>query len=365
MRFVAALGELGHAAVGRKVERLKGLHSLGKRQIRWRIKGHKLKATETIGDSLLDRVEVPATGEQLTVDLDVWHADLPVSRHRKHLATAGDEFGTSPDYSPTVELLGNEPSARVGTQPVGQQRHFHAQKFADFFQIGKSKRKKMVKISLTNEAEFRRMVEQYAAKTGKGLERGVKEIAMSSARALAQKVQPFGLGKDKGAKFIANIGRQIDQAYIGVNLGAYPATNSMEEAHMSQRKNGKIRPRKFRKERGQPWLKLITQAQKEEYKRKIQKKAGRAKGAWVQAGNSLNAGKMSGVPDWIKRHATSGYGGSSVTGFGLDTVVELYNKTPYLRSIQRDRDVQAALITGRKNGFKRLQTILEKLNKTV
>lgn len=209
------------------------------------------------------------------------------------------------------------------------------------------------------------MVEEYAAKTGKGLERGVKEIAMSSARRLAMKVQPFGLGKDKGAKFIANIGRQIDQAYIGVNLGAYPATNSMEEAHMSQRKNGKIRPRKFRKEKGQPWLKLITQAQKEEYKRKIQKKAGRAKGAWVQAGNSLNVGKMSGVTDWIKRHSTSGYGGSSVTGLGFNTVVELFNKTPYLRSIQRDRDVQAALIAGRQKGFERLEIILKKLNKTI
>lgn len=365
MRFVAALGELGDPAVCRKVERLKALDALGKRQIRWRIEGHKLKAAETIGDALLDRVEVAATGKQLAIDLDVWHSDLPVTRHRKYLAAAGHKLGASPDHAPAVELLGNEPSARVSTQPVGQQRHFHAQESGVFFWIGNPKTKKVVKISLTNEAEFRRMVEQYAAKTGKGLERGVKEIAMSSARALAQKVQPFGLGKDKGEKFIANIGRQIDQAYIGVNLGAYPATNSMEEAHMIQRKNGKIRPRKFRKEKGQPWLKLITQAQKEEYKRKIQKKAGRAKGAWVQAGNSLNSGKMSGVPDWIKRHATSAYGGSVITGMGLDTVVELYNKTPYLRSIQRDRDVQAALITGRKNGFKRLKTILEKLNKTI
>lgn len=220
----------------------------------------------------------------------------------------------------------------------------------------------MVKISLENEKEFRRMVEEYAAKTGKGLERGVKEMALSTARALAMKVQPFGLSAEIGERFIANIGRQIDQVYIGVNLGAYPATNSMEDAHMGQRKRGKVKARKFTKEQGQRWLKLITQAQKEEYKRKIQKKAGRAKGAWISSGNSLDVGKIK-VDKWIDRHSTSSFGGSRVTGMGLDTVVELYNKTPYLRSIQRDRNVQTALGMGRKNGFKRIKIILEAINK--
>lgn len=223
----------------------------------------------------------------------------------------------------------------------------------------------MVRVQLENERQFKRMLEEYARKSGKEVAVGIKEVALSSARELTKKVQPYGITSAKGEKFIQNIGRQVDQVYIGVNLGAYPATNDIESAHRDARRNGVVRPRKFRKQQGQPWLGLIKQSEKEIYKRKQQAKAGRAKGAWVEAGNSLRIAKLSGIPKWISRNASAGYGGSDVIGTGWKTTIMLWNRTPYLRRIQKDSAVQRALADGRKNGFRRLEKILQKLNKTI
>jgi hypothetical protein len=221
-----------------------------------------------------------------------------------------------------------------------------------------------VKINIELDKESRRAMEatlqQFADLTGKGVETGVKEIALSSARRLAMTVQPYGVGSAKGAKFIESIGMQVDAAYLGTNLGAFPATGSMAQAHRNARRNGKVPYRQFRKEKGKPWLGLITQAEKEQYKRTVQRKAGRAKAAWISAAESLGVGKMSGIAKWIRRHVPSGYGAHSLAGSGLKLEVTLENKTPYLSAIQKDRDVQKALSDGLKNGFRRLEIIVEK-----
>lgn len=215
---------------------------------------------------------------------------------------------------------------------------------------------------LIGASETKKLLDKFSKSTGKAVETGIKEIAMSSARALCIKVQPFGVKASRGKQFIENVGRQVDQAFFGVNLGAYPATNDIKQAHYAARRNGKVPPRQFRKERGKKWLGLISESDKQSYRVKAQAKAGRAKGAWVESGNSLGVAKMSGIPQWISRHDSTGYGGHKMEGRSLSAQVSLWNKTPYIRSIQPDSAVKAALAQGRKNGIKRMEKIIKKVS---
>lgn len=207
-------------------------------------------------------------------------------------------------------------------------------------------------------------LEEFAMRTGKSVEDGINEIAMSAGRRLAHTVQPFGLTAAKGAKFIKSIGNQVDQTWFGVNLGAYPATGDIKKAHYDQRmsgsgRKGSVKFRQFRKERGQKWLDLIDVAQKEEYKRKQQAKAGRAKGAWVSATNSIGGKRLSGVAAWIERHDKNSLGTANKTGKGMEYKVSLENRTSYLPHIQPARKVAESITFGLKNGLKRMQKVID------
>jgi hypothetical protein len=225
-----------------------------------------------------------------------------------------------------------------------------------------------IEITAESRAEFRRVLNAYSEAAGKGVDEGIREIGLSTARELAEKFQPWGLKSAKGAKFIKNIGHQVDRAYLGTNLGAFPPTSNMREAHYGARKKGgreagQVPERLFRKEKGKPWLGLIDQATKEQYKRQAQAKAGRAKAAWISAGNELTKAKISGIPNWISRHIPSSYGYSSVTGSGMKTEVELVNRTPYAKYKQTNAQIKSAIKAGEKKGLKRLQIIIRAIEK--
>ena len=201
-------------------------------------------------------------------------------------------------------------------------------------------------------------------RAGKSVEESIEVMAMSSGRQLAHTVQPYGLGSAKGAKFIKRIGNQVDQVWFGTNLGAYPSTGDIKAAHYGQRMNGdkkgNVEYRKFRKERGQKWLDLISVGEKEAYKRKQQAKAGQAKGAWVAAANSVGKAKLSGVAAWIARHDKSSYGLSQKSGEGLKYKVSMENSTKYISyRIQPKKEVNSALRSGLKNGQKHLQHVID------
>jgi len=226
--------------------------------------------------------------------------------------------------------------------------------------------KMKIEMELTPESrrEFKRILKVYSDATGKGVDLGIREIGLSTARELAHKFQPYGLKSDKGEKFIQSIGHQVDRAYLGVNLGAFPATTDMKQAHLSARKTGgrkkgQVPDRLFRKEQGKPWLGLISQKQKEIYKRTVQAKAGRAKAAWIEAGNQLTKATISGVAKWITRHLPSGYGRAEVSGERLKTQVELINLTPYAKHKQTNAQIKSAIKAGEKNGLKRMVHIIK------
>ena len=206
-------------------------------------------------------------------------------------------------------------------------------------------------------------LQEFAKLTGKTVEDGINDIARSVARKLAEQVQPYGLKSDKGEKFKKSIGHQVDRVWFGVNMGAFPATTDMKAAHYSARngsRKGTVPHRLFRKEKGKPWLDLIPGTERDSYKRKAQAKAGRAKGAWVEAANAIGGPKLSGIADWIGRHASGGFGSASKTGKGLGYQVTLENRTPYLGRILPAATVAKSMANGLKNGFTRLQKIIDK-----
>lgn len=218
------------------------------------------------------------------------------------------------------------------------------------FEIDKASRKK-----------FEDTLKKFADVTGKSVEDGINEIALSSAKRLAFTMQPYGLNKSIGKVFQANIGRQVDTAWFGTNLGAYPQTSEMRQAHNNARVNGRVPPRLFRKEKGKPWLDLISAEERNTYKEKQMAKAGRAKAAWIKCGNELGKTNISGVAVWIGRHVANGYGSVTRSGNGLKYKITMANNTPYLTDrMQSNKSVAEAMVYGMKNGFKRLQTIIDK-----
>lgn len=210
---------------------------------------------------------------------------------------------------------------------------------------------------------------EFAKVTGKTVEDGINGIGKSVARKLADRVQPYGLKSNK--KFIESIGRQVDRVWLGVNLGALPATSDMKTVHYAARngsRKGVVPDWEFRKQKGKPWLGIIPSTARDSYKKKAQAKAGRAKGAWIEAGNAIGGPKLSGIATWIERHASGGYGSATKSGKNLNYNLTLENTTPYLGRILPPATVEKTLALGVKNGFNRIiktiEKTIEKANRT-
>jgi len=217
------------------------------------------------------------------------------------------------------------------------------------------------KIDEASFKDWENTLKKFAEIMDKSIEDGINNIARSAAKRLAHTVQPYGLNAETGKKFKKSIGLQVDRAWFGTNIGAYPETTDMRQAHYNSRVNGVVPKRQFRKEKGKPFLDLIPESERNRYEKVQIKKAGRAKGAWIECGNNLKGPKISGVAKWVNQHNDKGYGVNKFSGEGLNYKVEMTNKTPYMtRKMQSNEDIEAAMQFGRENGFKRLQIIVNK-----
>lgn len=217
-----------------------------------------------------------------------------------------------------------------------------------------------LKMDAASIAKFEKTIADFVAATGKTTEEGVKRMAKASCRRLATTVQPYGMKGGKLAKFKKSVGTQVDRAWFGTNLGAFPATNNMKEAHYNARRNGIVPKRLFRREKGNWWRDLITDYERDSYKDIAMAKVGRAKAAWVKIANDLGKPKMSGLDNIITRHLTGAKGSHSTSGTGTKTAIEIFNNTPYLTRIQSESDVTKAVADGMKNGLKWMTTTTEK-----
>lgn len=201
-------------------------------------------------------------------------------------------------------------------------------------------------------AKFEKTLAEFAKATGKTAEEGMKRIAKSSCRRLATTVQPFGLKGGRLAKFKKSVAAQVDRAWFGTNLGAFPATNNMRDAHYAARVNGSVPKRLFRKEKGKPWLDLIPASERDTYKKIAVEKVGRAKAAWVKIANDLGKPNMGGLGVEITRHLDDARGSFTISGEGIKTAIKISNKTTYIKKIQYTEDVAKAAADGMKNGLK-------------
>ena len=207
-----------------------------------------------------------------------------------------------------------------------------------------------------NEADMKRTIKRFGRLTQKGIEAGVKELAKSTGKALAHKVQPFGLSAKKGAKYIDNIGEEVDHVRYGVNVGAYPA-NNIEAAHNHMRRYGNI---KIRHVSGKGWKNIISKGESERYKRRKQANAGMAKAGWIEAGNQASGKNMARIPSWIRRHLGGGLGRGRIIRAGARTTAELSNSVSYIGYTQKNKDVRSALAMGRRNGLKHMMEQIDK-----
>jgi len=201
-------------------------------------------------------------------------------------------------------------------------------------------------------AHFERTLAEFEAATGKTAEEGMKRIAKSACRSLASSVQPYGLNGNKLAKFQKSVETQVDRAWFGTNLGAFPETNSMKVAHYNARRDGVVAKRLFRKEKGNWWRDLITDYERDSYKDRAVAKVGRAKAAWVKIANDLGKPKMTKIDRIIERHLNGAKGSHTVSGKGINTAVHISNETTYIKKIQYTEDVAKAAADGMKNGMK-------------
>lgn len=225
----------------------------------------------------------------------------------------------------------------------------------------------MIQTSVSiDRASLQRMektLREFAAATGKTAEVGIDQMAKSAGKRLAATVNPYGLkGGGKMDGFVRNLGVQVSTVWFGVNIGAYPATNSMKDAHRNARVGPTMRvpARRFRKEKNNPWLDLISASDRDSHIKEIRSRAFRAKAAWVEAANSLGGAKMTGVSMRINRHLGGGYGTSTTTGEGTNYKVKLSNAVSYIGKIQKESDVARSVVEGFANGYKYMQKATKK-----
>lgn len=221
--------------------------------------------------------------------------------------------------------------------------------------------------------EFKRALKEYEKKMGVSIEDGVIEMAQSTCRRLAHTVPPFGLSSAVGKKFMESIGKQVDYAWAGSKRDVYPSS-SMGAAHQAARNSrGVVRMRKFR---GKAITnETISVAEKEIYKRKVIKRAGIAKAAYLAAAQKIKAlqsnkkGKpasiLSGVAKWVKEDIKAKLGASDTKRDGMSTTVAVTNLVDYIQKIHTGSQVEKALEQGRKNGTKRIRHILDGTKRTI
>jgi len=152
-----------------------------------------------------------------------------------------------------------------------------------------------VEIDQQSKAAAKKLLSDYARFTGNGIETGVKEIAVATAKRLAHKIQPFGFNKIE--KFEKSIQSQVKRAVQNANVQG--ATGSIEQAHASRRNTKGQVPKSLRTQaqyKGKPFdpqLRARLQEQKA-------KNAGLAKASFVEAGNLLVDAPTKGACQKIK-----------------------------------------------------------------
>lgn len=209
------------------------------------------------------------------------------------------------------------------------------------------------------DAASKRKVEDIIAKfvqaTGKTAEDGIQQIARIGAKQLAIKVQPYGLTGKAKEMLHGIVAKQAHRAISNANVRGIEGTAS--SVHLKARRNGRV-PRDL-ETKGRFHRKPISFEERNAHVDAQVKKIGRAKAAWIEAGEKITGEKIS-VQKWIRSAMGGGYGNAIKTGKGMDHTVELQNNIPYVGKIQFTQDTQSAITTAMKSGFKWIKMTTDK-----
>jgi len=222
-----------------------------------------------------------------------------------------------------------------------------------------------VSIDASARRKMERVIADFAKATGKTAEDGIRRIATTGARQLATKVQPYGITgaaqKLLHGAVAAQAHRSIRKANVE-GIGGNPET-----VQRGARVNGRV-PRSL-VTKGKFKRAPISVTDRNAHVDKQVKKIGRAKAAWIEAGESIQGGGKITVQKWLRQNVGGGYGTSTIKGNGMKYAVTLINRTPYIRKIQFTKDVAGAVIAAMKNSFKSMETAtrkaIEKANRAI
>ena len=213
-----------------------------------------------------------------------------------------------------------------------------------------------ISIDRATRQKMERVIRDFAKATGKTAEDGIRRIAVVGARQLATKVQPYGITGDARKLLHDAAAAQSHRAIKNANVEG--VQGDAASVHLRARRGGKV-PREL-PTKGRFKRDPISASDRNAYVDKQVKKVGRAKAAWIEAGEDIEGGEKIRVQKWLRQNVGGGFGSATTNGKGMGYTVTLKNRTSYIRKIQFTQDVAAAVVAAMKNSFKSMITATRK-----
>ena len=210
-----------------------------------------------------------------------------------------------------------------------------------------------VELDRASKEQLKRDIERYAKKKGAIIEDSIDELAGHIGKALASKVQPFGLKVAKMKKFEKSIEKQVHRAIKAANVAG--GSQSAASAHSSRRNNKGAVPRGLNVS-GQYKRKPISTEDRFRLADLKASKAGMAKGSLLDAARKAWGGVK--FPKYFNSKLNNGQ--AVKTGSGFKREVTLISTLGYIRKVVTDSQIRAAIKQGYKGMDRKIQKALDK-----
>lgn len=210
-----------------------------------------------------------------------------------------------------------------------------------------------MKLDEQSFAKFKRNLDLYSKKKGQLVEGSIDELAGHAGKALAGRIQPFGLSARKMKKFEQSVKAQVHRSLKNANIEG--GSQSAAEAHRSRR-DGRGQVPKGMRTHGQYNRSPIS---KFDRFRRAEIKAdnvGTAKGAWLDAARK----SWKGVRFAKYFNSKLANGSVSKRGRGMKRQVTLTNNLPYIQKIMKKSDITRSVQQAFKGMKRKMQRELDK-----
>ena len=210
-----------------------------------------------------------------------------------------------------------------------------------------------VELDRASKEQFKRDIERYAKKKGAIIEDSIDELAGHIGKALASKVQPFGLKRAKMKKFELSIEKQVHRAIKNANVQG--GSHSAASAHSSRRNSKGAVPRGLNVS-GQYKRKPISTDDRFILADLKASRAGMAKGSLLDAARKAWGGVK--FPKYFNEKLNNGQ--AVKTGSGFNREVTIISTLGYIRKVVTDSHIRAAIKQGYRGMSRKIQKALDK-----